>query len=381
MKVLHISPGKLYGGVETLLVTLARYRHLCPAMEPEFAICFEGRLAEELRGLDAPVHPMGEVRMSRPQTVLRARRRMKSLLRSRSFDVVICHMAWPLVVFGVTIAAAHLPMVFWLHGATTGRHWLGRWARMRKPDLAIAPSRFTADTLPAMFPGLRGQVINYAVAAPDQSLRGDRAAVRSELETGSDSVVIIQASRLEEWKEQMVHLEALGNLRDLNEWSCWIVGGPQRQHEASYLAALKEFASRLGIVDRVRFAGQRADVPRLLAAADIYCQPNTGLEGLPIVFAEALYAALPIVSSNLGGFWEAVDDSCGALVPAGDSSALANALRRLIVDKDLRHKLGASGPPRAWAMFEPGRQTKKLFDALSSVVRPSPAEIQTLHSI
>src|SRR5208282_2182567 len=146
MKVLHISPGKLYGGVETLLVTLARCRHLCPAMEPEFAICFEGRLADQLRNLDVPVHPMGEVRVSRPQTVLRARSRMKSLLRSRRFDVVICHMAWPQVIFGPTIAAAHLPMVFWLHSATAGAHWLERWARMSKPDLAIAPSRSAADT-------------------------------------------------------------------------------------------------------------------------------------------------------------------------------------------------------------------------------------------
>src|SRR5579872_6438503 len=49
IRVLHVAAGKLYGGVETLLVTLARYHKLCPEMEPEFAVCFEGRLAEELR--------------------------------------------------------------------------------------------------------------------------------------------------------------------------------------------------------------------------------------------------------------------------------------------------------------------------------------------
>ena len=48
MRVLHVSSGNLYGGVETALVALARFRNLCPAMQPEFALCFEGRLSKEL---------------------------------------------------------------------------------------------------------------------------------------------------------------------------------------------------------------------------------------------------------------------------------------------------------------------------------------------
>src|SRR5579863_1214479 len=48
MRVMHIVSGRLFGGVETLLVTLARSRDLCPAMDPEFALCFDGRLSEEL---------------------------------------------------------------------------------------------------------------------------------------------------------------------------------------------------------------------------------------------------------------------------------------------------------------------------------------------
>ena len=41
MRVLHINAGNLYGGVETLLVTLARFRVLCPGMDPSFALCFD----------------------------------------------------------------------------------------------------------------------------------------------------------------------------------------------------------------------------------------------------------------------------------------------------------------------------------------------------
>src|ERR1700741_4890740 len=43
LRVLHVTSGNLFGGIETVLVTLARLRHLCPSMIPSFAVCFPGR--------------------------------------------------------------------------------------------------------------------------------------------------------------------------------------------------------------------------------------------------------------------------------------------------------------------------------------------------
>ena len=73
-RVLHLSAGNLYGGVETLLITLARHWALCPEMTPEFGLCFRGRIWEELTECGVMVHDMGSVRFSRPWTVWRARR-------------------------------------------------------------------------------------------------------------------------------------------------------------------------------------------------------------------------------------------------------------------------------------------------------------------
>src|SRR5271163_4247051 len=69
MRVMHIVSGRLYGGVETLLATLARCRQLSAAMEPEFALCFDGRLREELAATGVPVHLLGEVRARHPLSV------------------------------------------------------------------------------------------------------------------------------------------------------------------------------------------------------------------------------------------------------------------------------------------------------------------------
>jgi len=105
MRVLHIVSGRLYGGVETALVTMARCRLLCPEIEPEFALCFDGRLHNELTAAGTPVHMLGGVRVRHPLSILRARRRLAELIDERASDVVVCHLAWAQAIFG-TVARA-----------------------------------------------------------------------------------------------------------------------------------------------------------------------------------------------------------------------------------------------------------------------------------
>jgi glycosyltransferase involved in cell wall biosynthesis len=174
-------------------------------------------------------------------------------------------------------------------------------------------------------------------------------------------------SRMEPWKGQGSLLEALGRLRDLPGWVCWLAGGAQRPHERRYVAALGRAASKLGIAGRVRFLGERRDVPQLLRAADIFCQPNTGPEPFGLVFVEALSAGLPLISSAIGAAQEIIDASCGILVGPGDVQALSDALRRLIEEPGERSRLGAPGPERARALCDPGRQIKRLAEALAHV--------------
>src|SRR5437899_10214168 len=107
MKVLHVHSGNLYGGVETMLVTLARHRALCPDMEPHFALCFEGRLSRELNAAGVPTYALGEVRIRRPHSVCRGRRKLRQVLRKEHFDVAICHSAWSQAIFGRIVRAAH----------------------------------------------------------------------------------------------------------------------------------------------------------------------------------------------------------------------------------------------------------------------------------
>ncbi|MGO9449530.1 MAG: glycosyltransferase [Candidatus Binataceae bacterium] len=366
MRVLHIDPGKLYGGVETFLVTLARYRLLCPEMEPEFAVCFEGRLAAELATSGVWIHRLRDVRVRNPLSILRARQRLERLAVAHHVEAFVCHMPWSQALFGPVARKLGLPLIFWQHSATQGRHWLERWANLTPPDRAVAPSRFVATTVPNIFPRLNAEAIYYPVPAPPPHTDEQRLAVRRELNTAPEAVVIVQAGRLSSAKGYKEHILALGRLRAVPSWVCWIVGGVQQPGERAYLKDLKETAQQLGIGERVCFLGQRWDVPRLFSAADIYCQPNIGTEGLPVVFGEAMHARLPIVSTRIGGFDELVDDSCGALATPGDYSEVSRYLAELIADPEMRARQGASGQQKVERVGDPATQLNRIYQLVLS---------------
>jgi glycosyltransferase involved in cell wall biosynthesis len=303
--------------------------------------------------------------------VARARRALAALLANEPFDRVVCHAAWSQAFFGGIVRRSGIPLVFWAHDAVTGRHWTERLARRVPPDFAICNSRFTADALTSMYRDVPFTVVAYAVDLRTPALTpGEVTAIRGALHTTDDHVVIVQASRMEAWKGHSVLLEALAELADRREWVCWIVGGPQRRAESTYADSLRVLAKRLGVADRVRFVGASTDVPRLLAAADIYCQPNIGAEPFGIVFIEALAAGLPAVASAIGGPTDIITDACGRLVPPGDAAALSATLRALVEDPGLRRLLGRAAPRRAQQLCDPPTQIRRLYEALASPMRP-----------
>lgn len=357
---MHCVAGNLYGGVESALRGVAACRSRAPGMGADFAVCFEGRLAEELEGEGVAVHRLGGVRLSRPWTVWRARRRLARVLRARGVDVVVTHGCWPHALCGPVARREGRGLAFWMHDMAGAPHPVDRRAARVRPDLVLANSHATAATLPHLFPGAPVEVIRYPVPAPGLDRGEARASVRAGLGASPGEVVLVSACRLERWKGHALFIEALGRLRDEPGWTAWLAGGVQRPHEQAYLDELKAAAETAGIAGRVRFLGQRADVPRLYAAADVHCQPNTGPEPFGVAFVEALHAGLPVVTTDMGGAAEVVTPRCGVLVPPGDPASLAGALARLIADPAARARLGSGGPARAAELCDPAAVLPRL---------------------
>lgn len=110
--------------------------------------------------------------------------------------------------------------------------------------------------------------------------------------------------------------------------------------------ALKDRAQSLGINRNVLFTGRYAnpELPRMLRSADVYVSTSLSDAGIAASTAEAMACGVPVVVSNTGenDRWIA-DGQNGLLFAARDSDALAGALKRLLLDPELRSRLGRAG--------------------------------------
>jgi glycosyltransferase involved in cell wall biosynthesis len=362
VRVLHLCAGNLYGGVERIVAECVATRALCPEMAPSVAVCFEGRLAQEVDSLGLHCTRLGAARMSRPHTVIRARRQLGRLLEAERPMTVVCHSPWIFGLAAPVVRAAGGTIVLWIHDRPSARTWADRWARQTSPDLIIANSRFTDQGVRVFYSGAPHAVLYAPVAAATVSV--ERAEVRAGLGVDAQTPVILIASRFEAWKGHRELIAAAARVAE--PWRLWIAGGPQQAGEEAYEGALRELAAASGVADRVQFLGERRDVPALMRAADVHCQPNTAPEPFGLAFVEALYAGLPVLTTAMGGALEIVTDDCGVRLPAGDAGALERALRALIVDQDARVRLGSAGPARARELCDPARQLAALAAMLTS---------------
>lgn len=116
--------------------------------------------------------------------------------------------------------------------------------------------------------------------------------------------------------------------------------------EGSERATIEGSIAYHNVQDRVTLLGARADIAALLSEADTYLLTSKW-EGMPIALIEAMQAGLPIVSADVGGCRELLDEQCAIVCPPGDTSAFRAALTRLAEDRDLRIRMGEAARTRA----------------------------------
>ena len=127
-------------------------------------------------------------------------------------------------------------------------------------------------------------------------------------------------------------------------------------------------AAELELGEAVRFLGIRRDVPRPLAACDVFCMPSTKREGLARSVIEAMAYRVPPVVSEAGGSPElVVDGESGYVVPVEDSAAIAAAIEKLYRDPELRRTMGEAARVRIGTDFrneDTVRKTIALYEEL-----------------
>jgi glycosyltransferase involved in cell wall biosynthesis len=124
---------------------------------------------------------------------------------------------------------------------------------------------------------------------------------------------------------------------------------------------LEREASSLGLGNSAIFLGDRQDMPAVLASFDVAVNPSDS-ESLSNVILEAMAAGLPTVAYNVGGNSELLSSERGPLISAGDESAFAEAVGKLLADDTLRLRQGSNARKFAEENFSLDRIRQRYAD-------------------
>lgn len=323
-------------------------------------VCAEGRLLEGPRAEGFRIETPPFARRLDPLAQLRAFRALRALIRRERPDLVHGHGPIAGLLARLAARAEGVPRI-----ATTCHGFLfnqpGPWWRR---GLALALERATGrlartyicvserEAEQARRRGIHPGAVAVANGRDPARFRPDpaaRAELRAELGATEQDCVILYAGRLVAEKGLRELLAAMGATPPAAV--LWLAGerlpsdrGPDLEPEFAAAAA------RLG--RRFRRLGYRADMARVMAAADLFCLPSYS-EAMPMTVIEAMHAGLPVVASAVGGLLEqVVEGETGLLVPRMEVAPLAAALAALAADPARRAAMGAAGRARAARHFD-----------------------------
>jgi len=141
-----------------------------------------------------------------------------------------------------------------------------------------------------------------------------------------------------------------------------VVGGGSEE------ARLRALVAKMGLEEHVHFAGWRSDLERVYAGSDVVALTSRN-EGTPVALIEALSAGRAVVSTDVGGVRDVLENGrLGEIVPPDDADALATAVARLLDDPERRARLGELGcesAPRRFGVGRLLRDMESLYDELA----------------
>jgi len=290
----------------------------------------------------------------------RVGRNVRKLVRYRNIKSAFFGAAAPLALLAPGLRTAGVKRIVALtHGHEV---W---WSRLWPFSTAIARIGRAVDSLTYLGEFTRGEIAK--ALGPDSvaklvriapgidtehfAPRSDAHALRESLGLGNKKV-IVSVGRLVHRKGQDVLIEAMPEIiKSIEDVHLLLIG------EGPYKKELEKRIKNLGLANRVTFVGrvQYADLPRYICVGDVFAMPSRSrlagleVEGLGIVYLEASACGLPVIGGISGGAPDAVlQGETGYSVDGRSAHEVAEALVRVLADKELAQRLGARG--RQWVI-------------------------------
>ena len=192
----------------------------------------------------------------------------------------------------------------------------------------------------------RVALVRNAIPVEQFYVPEQREAFRAELGLSADTLLIGYSGRLNQVKRIDLLLLAFSQVLAQFPQAHLILAG-----EGNLKPQLQTYAVHLGLEQAITWLGFSSEIPRFLAALDVYVQPSLN-EGLSLSILEAMAARQPIIATQVGGANEVLlNEENGLLIPAGSASAISHALIELLGSPQKRQALGEAAQQRVRKEF------------------------------
>ena len=376
LRVAYITTGLHSGGAERMLFNVLSGLDRQRVEAVVISLIDQGMWSQPIAALGIPVHTIG---MQPSKPTVGAQRRLMRCIRAARPDIIqgwmyhgnlaallaaLPHMRLPVcwniqhsmyglhhekpltaAVIGLGVALSHLParIVYVSHVSRSQHQRLG-------------------------YNSAKGCVIPNGVdTAVFHPYNDARRAVRMELGLPPDALLIGLIARFHPQKDHRTFLRAAADLAGTHADVYFILAGRGVDEQNRELTQL---AQTVGLGDRVRFLGERTNMPHLTAALDLACSTSVFGEALSLALAEAMACGVPCVVTDIGDSAILVGQT-GLVVPPGDAAALARAWRRLI----------DAGPATRDALGQLARQRIEQHYSLTQIVRDYENLYESLRNI
>jgi len=176
---------------------------------------------------------------------------------------------------------------------------------------------------------------------------------------------LLYVGRLSAAKGLPILLESLAALKSSHpEIILTVVGDGEDRAE------LEQMTARLELNNNVKFVGYKsqAEVREYMQETDVFVLPSFA-EGVPVSLMEAMAAGVPVVTTQIAGVSELVENGVsGYIVPAGDSTTLAERIKTLLTEPQLRSQFGTAGREKIEKEFNLNHEVARFYRVMTAAL-------------
>jgi glycosyltransferase involved in cell wall biosynthesis len=219
-----------------------------------------------------------------------------------------------------------------------------------------------------------GIIIHNGIDMRKFALSYNADSIRDEFGIKPDQPLAGIIGRMDSWKGHDYFLEAISKAnKQISDLKGLIIGDFETDvainYNRQYMHKLKKLIRRLGLKEKIIFAGYRNDVPRIISALDVVVHASSTPEPFGIVIIEGMAAGKPVIATASGGVLDIIEDGVnGILVPCQDSDAMAKAIVQIISNPDQANKIGMAGYQCVKNKFTIENQIRALEELYDSIL-------------